>query len=60
MTPKQRIELKISDTRQALSAMLEKEDRTDGETQAMKDKTLELRSFESELQTAIIDRGRPR
>ena len=60
MTPKQKIELRQSDLRREVGAILEKTERSDAETEALRDKTVELRSLESDLQAAILIEGEPK
>ena len=54
MTPLQRIQLKQSELRKDLSILLDKENREETENEAMNSKTLELRSLESDYQTAVM------
>ena len=53
MTPKQRLELKRSEQRGKLSALLGKEDRTEAETSELESLTEALQGTEAELRAAI-------
>lgn len=57
MTPKQRIELKQSDLRKKVGALLELETRSEDQDRELNEKTLELRGLESDLQAAILLEG---
>ena len=54
MTALQKIQLKQSQLRQNLSALLENERRSEEQNTEMNDKTAELRSLENDYQTAVL------